>query len=217
MKLEFVTVFENNKTSNHQTEIFALGILDAQFHIFKQRIIASPVNATKIVRACFALHNFQISTNPALYIPAFSIDPEVIERKEIQRDAALNTTDERFKENELDIFQSLKDVTCSNPSKIIKIASVQKVSETYDLDMEKNKGGDTNFSENVQKIHRLLPEISTEITELRKRFNFLVEKELCDIHISILDKTNPDSPCDTCLNCIMCEKFFMLKIFKIIP
>ncbi|GBM11736.1 hypothetical protein AVEN_75679-1 [Araneus ventricosus] len=66
-------------------------------------------------------------------------------------DAALNTIDERFKENELDIFRSLKDVTCSNPSKIIKISSVQKVSETYDLDMEKNKGGDTNFSENVQK------------------------------------------------------------------
>ncbi|GBL93220.1 hypothetical protein AVEN_167409-1 [Araneus ventricosus] len=60
-----------------------------------------------------------------------------------------------------------------------------------------------------------LPEISTEITELRKRCNFLVEKELCDIHISILDKTNPNSPCDTCLNCILCEKFFMLKIFKI--
>ncbi|GBN82829.1 hypothetical protein AVEN_190122-1 [Araneus ventricosus] len=70
-------------------------------------------------------------------------------------DTALNTIDERFKENELDIFRSLKDVTCSNPSKIIKIASVQKASETYDLDMEKNKGGDTNFSENVQKIHRL--------------------------------------------------------------
>ncbi|GBN80318.1 hypothetical protein AVEN_154456-1 [Araneus ventricosus] len=46
-----------------------------------------------------------------------------------------------------------------------------------------------------------LPEISTEITELRKRCNFLVEKELCDIHISILEKTNPNSPCDTCLNC----------------
>ncbi|GBO30439.1 hypothetical protein AVEN_138979-1 [Araneus ventricosus] len=133
-------------------------------------------------------------------------------------DAALNTIDERFKENELDIFRSLKDVKCSNSSKIIKNVSVQRVSETYDLDMEKNKGGDTNFSENVYKKYiDSLPEISTEITELRKRCNILVEKELCDIHISILDKTNPNSPCDTCLNYIMCEKFFMLKIFKIIP
>ncbi|GBL84562.1 hypothetical protein AVEN_191037-1 [Araneus ventricosus] len=59
-----------------------------------------------------------------------------------------------------------------------------------------------------------LPEISTEITELRKGCNFLVEKKLCDIHISILDKTNPNSPCDTCLNCIICEKFSCLRSLK---
>ncbi|GBN13347.1 hypothetical protein AVEN_231252-1 [Araneus ventricosus] len=131
-------------------------------------------------------------------------------------DAALNTIDERFKENELDIFQSLKDVTCSNTSKIIKMHQYKK-SETYDLDMEKIKGKIQIFQKMHKKYIDSLPEISTEITELRKRCNFLVEKELRDIHISILDKTNPNSPCDTCLNCIMREKFFMLKIFKIIP
>ncbi|GBL84823.1 hypothetical protein AVEN_21871-1 [Araneus ventricosus] len=57
-----------------------------------------------------------------------------------------------------------------------------------------------------------LPEISTEITELRKRCNFLVEKELCDIHISILEKTNPNSPCDTCLNCA--KSFSCLRSLK---
>ncbi|GBN74338.1 hypothetical protein AVEN_243336-1 [Araneus ventricosus] len=118
-------------------------------------------------------------------------------------DAALKTIDERFKENELDIFQSLKDVTCSNSSKIIKNASIQKVSETHDLDMEKIKGEIQIFQKMYKKYIDSLPEISTEITELRKRCHFLVEKELCDIHISILDKTNPNSPCDTCLNCIM--------------
>ncbi|GBN55022.1 hypothetical protein AVEN_82881-1 [Araneus ventricosus] len=118
-------------------------------------------------------------------------------------DAALNTIDERFKETELDIFQSLKDVTRSNPSKIIKNASIQKVSDTYDLDMEKIKGEIQIFQKMYKKYIDSLPEISTEITELRKRCNFLVEKELCDIYISILDKTNPNSPCDTCLNCIM--------------
>ncbi|GBM08398.1 hypothetical protein AVEN_108390-1 [Araneus ventricosus] len=118
-------------------------------------------------------------------------------------DATLNTIDEMFKENELDIFQSLKDVTCSNPSKIIKNASIQKVSETYDLDMEKIKGEIQIFQKMYKKYIDSLPEISTEITELRERCNFLVEKELCDLHISILDKTNPNSPCDTCLNCII--------------
>ncbi|GBM03364.1 hypothetical protein AVEN_256908-1 [Araneus ventricosus] len=57
-----------------------------------------------------------------------------------------------------------------------------------------------------------LPEKSTEITELRKRCNFLVEKELCDIHISILEKTNPNSPCDTCLNCA--KSFSCLRSLK---
>ncbi|GBO05893.1 hypothetical protein AVEN_84780-1 [Araneus ventricosus] len=91
-------------------------------------------------------------------------------------DAALNTMDERFKENELDIFQSLKDVTCPNTSKIIKIASIQKVSEAYDLDMEKIKGEIQIFQKMYKKYIDSLPEISTEITELRKRCNFLVEK-----------------------------------------
>ncbi|GBM22311.1 hypothetical protein AVEN_121134-1 [Araneus ventricosus] len=118
-------------------------------------------------------------------------------------DAALNTIDKRFKENELAIFQSLKDVTCSNPSKIIKNASIQKISETYDLDVEKIKGEIQIFQRMYKKYTDPLPEISTEIIELRKRCNFLVEKELCDIHISTLDKTKPNSPYDTCLNCIM--------------
>ncbi|GBN61902.1 hypothetical protein AVEN_242809-1 [Araneus ventricosus] len=103
-------------------------------------------------------------------------------------DAALNTIDERFKENQLDIFKSLKDVTCSNPSKIIKNASIQKVSETYDLDMEKIKGDIQIFQKMYKKYIDSLPEISTEITELRKRCNFLVEKELCVIHIPYLTK-----------------------------
>ncbi|GBN34436.1 hypothetical protein AVEN_213974-1 [Araneus ventricosus] len=34
------------------------GILAARFQIFKQRIPTSPINATKIVMACCALHNF---------------------------------------------------------------------------------------------------------------------------------------------------------------
>ncbi|GBO46771.1 hypothetical protein AVEN_12477-1 [Araneus ventricosus] len=63
----------------------AFGILAARFQIFKQRILTSPVNATKIVMARCALHNFLISRNPALYIPASSIDTEVIEKGEIQR------------------------------------------------------------------------------------------------------------------------------------
>ncbi|GBN56784.1 hypothetical protein AVEN_245930-1 [Araneus ventricosus] len=96
-------------------------------------------------------------------------------------DASLNTLDERFKENELDTFQFLKDVTCSDPSKIIKIASIQKVSETYNLDMEKIKGEIQIFQKMYKKYIDFLPEISTEITELRKRCNFLVETELCDI------------------------------------
>ncbi|GBO17788.1 hypothetical protein AVEN_25909-1, partial [Araneus ventricosus] len=60
----------------------AFGILAARFQIFKQRIPTSPMNATKIVMACCVLHNFLISINPALYIPAFSIDTEVIEKRE---------------------------------------------------------------------------------------------------------------------------------------
>ncbi|GBM92267.1 hypothetical protein AVEN_212549-1 [Araneus ventricosus] len=103
-------------------------------------------------------------------------------------DAALNTIDERFKENELDIFQSLQDATCSNPSKIIKNASIQKVSETYDLDVEKIKGDIQIFQKMYKKYIDSLPEISTEITELRKRCNFLVEKERCVIHIPYLTK-----------------------------
>ncbi|GBN38495.1 hypothetical protein AVEN_240014-1 [Araneus ventricosus] len=118
-------------------------------------------------------------------------------------DAALNTRDERFKENEVDIFQTLKDVTCSNSSKIMKKASIQKVSETHVIDTEKIKGETQIFQKMYKNNIDSLPEISMEITELRKRCHFLVEKELCDIHISILDKTNPNSSCDTCLNWIM--------------
>ncbi|GBM54189.1 hypothetical protein AVEN_11256-1 [Araneus ventricosus] len=87
-------------------------------------------------------------------------------------------------------------------ARVIKNASIQKVSETYDLDMEKIKGEIQIFQKMYKKYIDSLPEI-TEITELRKRCNFLVAKELCDIHISILDKTDPNSSFDTCLNCIM--------------
>ncbi|GBO32017.1 hypothetical protein AVEN_264592-1, partial [Araneus ventricosus] len=74
----------------------AFGILAARFQIFKQRILTSPMNATKIVMACCALHNFLIFRNPALYIPASSIDNEVIENREIQRGNWRDSASEAF-------------------------------------------------------------------------------------------------------------------------
>ncbi|KAF8778418.1 Protein ALP1-like like protein [Argiope bruennichi] len=62
----------------------AFGILAARFQIFKQRILTTPMNATKIVLSCCALHNFLISNNSNIYIPPCSIDVELIENKEIQ-------------------------------------------------------------------------------------------------------------------------------------
>jgi hypothetical protein len=46
--------------------------------------------------------------------------------------------------------KALKDVTCSDPSKIINDASIQKVSETYDLDLEKIKGEIQIFRECIK-------------------------------------------------------------------
>ncbi|XP_055927181.1 uncharacterized protein LOC129958609 [Argiope bruennichi] len=63
----------------------AFGILATRFQIFKQRILTTPMNATKIVLSCCALHNFLISNNSNIYIPPCSIDVELIENKEIQR------------------------------------------------------------------------------------------------------------------------------------
>ncbi|GBM14461.1 hypothetical protein AVEN_246616-1 [Araneus ventricosus] len=74
----------------------AFGILAAPFQIFKQRILTSPMNATKIVMACCSLYNFLISKNPALYIPASSIDTQVIERKEIHRGNWRDSASEAF-------------------------------------------------------------------------------------------------------------------------
>ncbi|GBN27803.1 Protein ALP1-like, partial [Araneus ventricosus] len=74
----------------------AFGILAARFQIFKQRILTSPMNATKIVMACCALHNFLIFRNPALYIPASSIDTELIENREIQRGNWRDSASEAF-------------------------------------------------------------------------------------------------------------------------
>ncbi|GBN92200.1 hypothetical protein AVEN_56011-1 [Araneus ventricosus] len=74
----------------------AFGILAARFQIFKQRILTSPMNATKIVMACCALHNFLISKNLSLYIPASSIGTEVIEKREIQSGNWRDSASEAF-------------------------------------------------------------------------------------------------------------------------
>ncbi|GBM48008.1 hypothetical protein AVEN_34344-1 [Araneus ventricosus] len=62
----------------------AFGILAARFQIFKQRILTNPANATKMVIACFALHNFLIANNSAIYTPPSSIDVENINSRQIR-------------------------------------------------------------------------------------------------------------------------------------
>lgn len=96
-------------------------------------------------------------------------------------DIALNAIDERFKENELDIFQSLKDVTCSDPSTTVKNTSILKVCNTYDIDIEEIKGEIKIFHKMYRRYVDTLPATHTETTELKKRCNFLIERELRDI------------------------------------
>ncbi|GBO42896.1 hypothetical protein AVEN_106264-1 [Araneus ventricosus] len=104
---------------------------------------------------------------------------------------------------------------------VIKNASIQNVSEAYDLDMEKIKGEIQIFQKMYKKYIDFLPEIFTEITELRKRCNFLVAKELCDIFpyltklIQIL-LLIPVSTASSYLRNSMCqERLFALDVLKI--
>ncbi|GBN79263.1 hypothetical protein AVEN_87622-1 [Araneus ventricosus] len=62
----------------------AFGILAARFQIFKRRILTNPANATKMVIACCALHNFLIANNSAIYTPPSSIDVEDINSRQIR-------------------------------------------------------------------------------------------------------------------------------------
>ncbi|GBN94562.1 hypothetical protein AVEN_144945-1 [Araneus ventricosus] len=116
---------------------------------------------------------------------------------------------------------------------VIKNASIQKVSEAYDLNTEKIKGEIQIFQKMYKKYIDSLPEIFTEITELRKRCNFLVEKEICDIfpyltkliQILLLVPVSTAS-CERSFSCLrslksylrnsMCqERLFALDVLKI--
>ncbi len=97
------------------------------------------------------------------------------------------------------MFRSIKDYKwCINSKSLWNIWSWSG----------KNKRRDTNF-QRMYKKYTDSTELSTEISELQKRCNFLVENELSDWYISMSDKINQNSSCNTCVHRILWEKLFM--------